>query len=98
MNGFTFCPTYGVHDFRVSMEVYHMPTVLLNYQIKKKLPHKSPHLAQIFWVCPEIRVFFRFTDFCQKSELFGNNVYATEVTIEDKSILVTFNVCSNSNY
>ena len=52
-----FCPTYGVHDFRVSMEVYHMPTVLLTYQIKKKLPHKSPLLAQIFWVCPEIWIF-----------------------------------------
>ena len=60
-----FCPTYGVHDFRVSMEVYHMPTVLLNYQIKKKLPHKSPHLAQIFWVCPEIRVFLSLQTFAR---------------------------------
>ena len=60
-----FCPTYGVHDFRVSMEVYHMPTVLLNYQIKKKLPHKSPHLAQLFWVCPEIRVFLSLQTFAR---------------------------------
>ena len=30
--------------------------------------------------------------------LILNYVYATKVTIEDKSIFVTFNVCSNSNY
>ena len=30
--------------------------------------------------------------------LILKNVYATKVTIDDKSIFVTLNVCSNSNY